>query len=114
MTMMITKFLIASLLFSLLALQLAEADRDTVSSNLAASSPPKKIALARRGASYPLGLDCAIEHVGLAVQDAAVFLQEQPRLFLAFLLSPYALSSSKSDQNESCKLHRGIDILSQE
>ncbi|KAJ6931525.1 hypothetical protein NC652_014886 [Populus alba x Populus x berolinensis] len=41
---MITKFLIALLFFSLLVLQLAEADHDTVvSSNLAASSPPTKI-----------------------------------------------------------------------
>ncbi|KAJ6412017.1 hypothetical protein OIU84_005148 [Salix udensis] len=43
MTMMITKFLIAFLFFSLLVLQLAEADRDTVSSNMVASSPPEKI-----------------------------------------------------------------------
>ncbi|KAH8509589.1 hypothetical protein Peur_051378 [Populus x canadensis] len=40
---MITKFLIALLFFSLLVLQLAEADHDTVNSNLAASSPPTKI-----------------------------------------------------------------------
>ncbi|XP_061971639.1 gibberellin-regulated protein 1-like [Populus nigra] len=39
----ITKFLIALLFFSLLVLQLAEADHDTVNSNLAASSPPTKI-----------------------------------------------------------------------
>ncbi|KAG6774717.1 hypothetical protein POTOM_022083 [Populus tomentosa] len=43
----ITKFLIALLFFSLLVLQLAEADHDTVvSSNLAASSPPTKIVIA--------------------------------------------------------------------
>uniref|UniRef100_A0A6N2LCJ3 C3H1-type domain-containing protein n=1 Tax=Salix viminalis TaxID=40686 RepID=A0A6N2LCJ3_SALVM len=65
--MMITKFLIAFLFFSLLVLQLAEADRDTI-----------VVALARRGASYHPGLACAIEHVGPAVQDAAVFLPEQP------------------------------------
>jgi len=36
------------------------------------------VALARRGASYHLGHACAREHVGLAVQDAAVCLQERP------------------------------------
>jgi len=35
-------------------------------------------ALARQGASYHRGHACAREHVGLVVQDAAVFLQEQP------------------------------------
>ncbi|XP_011029011.1 PREDICTED: gibberellin-regulated protein 1-like [Populus euphratica] len=40
---MATKFLIASLLLSLLALHFAEAGHDPVNSNLAASSPPKKI-----------------------------------------------------------------------
>ncbi|KAJ6708735.1 EXTENSIN PROLINE-RICH PROTEIN [Salix koriyanagi] len=38
-----TKFLTASLLLSLLVLHLSEADHDPVNSNLAASSPPKKI-----------------------------------------------------------------------
>ncbi|KAJ7005815.1 hypothetical protein NC653_005214 [Populus alba x Populus x berolinensis] len=98
---MATKFLIASLLLSLLVLHFAEAGHDLVNSNLAASSPPKKIviipdlsheltqnldyrlsliveALARQGASYHRGHACAREHVGLVVQDAAVFLQEQP------------------------------------
>uniref|UniRef100_A0A6M2EE52 Uncharacterized protein n=1 Tax=Populus davidiana TaxID=266767 RepID=A0A6M2EE52_9ROSI len=40
---MATKFLIASLLLSLLVLYFAEAGHDLVNSNLAASSPPKKI-----------------------------------------------------------------------
>ncbi|KAJ6684759.1 SNAKIN-2-LIKE [Salix purpurea] len=38
-----TKFLTASLLLSLLVLHFSEADHDPVNSNLAASSPPKKI-----------------------------------------------------------------------
>ncbi|KAG6776571.1 hypothetical protein POTOM_020089 [Populus tomentosa] len=37
----------------------------------------------RRGASYHLGHACAREHVGLAVQDAAVCLRERP--ILSFL-----------------------------
>ncbi|KAJ6405900.1 hypothetical protein OIU84_013798 [Salix udensis] len=37
------KFLAASLLLSLLVLHFSEADHDPVNSNLAASSPPKKI-----------------------------------------------------------------------
>ncbi|KAL3603339.1 hypothetical protein D5086_004198 [Populus alba] len=64
---MATKFLIASLLLSLLVLHFAEAGHDLIVE-----------ALARQGASYHRGHACAREHVGLVVQDAAVFLQEQP------------------------------------
>ncbi|KAG6785679.1 hypothetical protein POTOM_007255 [Populus tomentosa] len=84
---MATKFLIASLLLSLLVLYFAEAGHDLIVE-----------ALARQGASYHRGHACAREHVGLVVQDAAVFLQEQPLLIASLLVSLLVLHLAEADQ----------------
>ncbi|KAF9686725.1 hypothetical protein SADUNF_Sadunf02G0019300 [Salix dunnii] len=105
---MFTKFLIASFLLSLLVLHFSVADHDpVVNSNLAASFPPEKIApamshtveaLARQGASYHRGHACAREHAGAVVQDAAVFLQEQPLLIASLLVSLLVLHLAEAAQ----------------